>query len=277
MAIRAHGHECQITQLGASGDDVYHLLANVAERNARLRETADEFDATAYGSGLSAYTYSNGLKSWELSFEGLFPASGRKAGSDGGNVTFASGYTTYVRSWDMRLEAAVKEGTVYTGAAVSWRHFEPGLVRASGSYECIADKSAAVSAVTASGAAAASATFKLTEEGGTDNELTCSIRTTAREIVGDLGDFVIVRYDYTVNGAVTVVGSTNFLPSGAVGIPDWDANADGTADVQGVFQIASGRTFTGNVFWKSIGLNVPIGGLITLAVDLQGTGALTLA
>lgn len=277
MAIRAHGHECRITQLGASGDDVFHLLANVAERNARLRETGDNFDTTAYAASLAAATFSQGTKSWDLSFPAFFPASGRKAGSDGGNVTFASGYTTYVRSWNMTLEADVIEGTSYSGAAVTWKHFEPGIIRASGSYECIADKSAAVVAVTPTGTAAASATFKLTEEGGTDNELTCSIQTTAREVVGEIGQHVIVRYDYQVSGAVTVVGSTNFLPAGAIAIPDWDVNADGTSDVQGVFQIASGRTFTGNVFWRRIGLTVPISGPIELAVDLQGTDALTLA
>lgn len=275
MARSTDGHEVRIVSLGSSGDDINHLLANTKQGNSsRLRVQADEFDSTGFAASLNSFSYAQGLRSWSLECNFRFGTTAQTGYE--GLVTFGSGYVLYTRDWSMELAAQViPDVESYSASGVAWKEFRPGLVSARGTYLARPDSATAVSLPTAAGAAAAAAVFKMTEEGATDNSLDCSIRTQELDVSGEIGRANEALYGYTVNGDVTVVGSTNFLPAGAIAIPDWDANADGAADVSLVWQTAASRTFTGMGFWSRLSVRVPVNGLIEVGATFQGTGAIT--
>jgi len=72
----------------------------------------------------------------------------------GGNVIFASGYTTNVYSWSVDFTSEALESTDFTSAG--YRTYIPGLKSWSGSFECRLDSA---NAIATPGAAPAAATF----------------------------------------------------------------------------------------------------------------------
>ena len=95
-------------------------------------------------------------------------------------------------------------------------------------------------------------------------------------------DLQMLRYAFTGTGDLTATSGTTtaaIFPAGAVVMPNWDTNADGTPDVTAVFRVdgTSARTYTGTCFWTSVQASASVDGLIDVTVNLQGTGPLTVA
>lgn len=273
MGTPSVGYQFDITALGATGDDVKHLFDNTkVEGSATLTINGAALEAGA-DSGGASLTLVGGLYDWTVVYDWLHPAT-PQIGHEM-NITHASGYATHPRSFNINMNAAEYDITSGDGVGIVARSYLPGLWTHTGSYTCLIDGTTALTLPTAPGAASTAATFKMTEEGATDNEMTASL------IVQQLGASLSrpnpneVVYGFTVNGNITMVGATNFLPAGALGIPDWDNNSDGTADVTLTGQFASSRTFSGTCFGRSHIINVTTGEVIRGQTTLRGIGALT--
>lgn len=246
-----------------TGLDLYHLIeTGSGPYSFTMQVPQDVFDATEFGA--TSVANAAGLKAWTANISARFPKAGAKIGS-GGLVTFASGYAAGVRDWSLTLNAAEHDVTAFDSTTPpEWRAWLPGLVSWSGSYNAHID---GTTPLVVPGASAA-ATFKLTEDGTTDRTLAGNIVVNSMAPTVAVGEKNVVAYGFAGNGDLTAAGTGNILPSGAIGTPD---------ECEVVFKANSSRTYTGRAFWTSIGITVPVDGLIEVTATLRGTGALTVA
>jgi len=247
-----------------TGRDLYTLLGQGtgggSPYTANLQVNFPAVDTTAFASSLTSASSTPDIGSWTGTINMRFPNPGAKTGA-GGLVTFSSGYAVLINQWAMNIAAAAFDTTAFASTPPSWRSFIPGLISASGSYAGGVDSSTALTL-----GASGSATFRMSDESGTDNTLAASIFYTGINPAISVNALNQVSHNYQVSGAITAAGDTPLLPSGAIGTPD-------TTEI--VVTAASGRTYTGFCFWTSIAVNVAIGSAIDVVVGIQGTGALT--
>jgi len=276
------GAQGLLTSVTSSTDLNVLLMSGTAPFAMEIQQTGDEQDVTAFGASLASMSYTAGLRSWEATVTGRFPRSTPKIGNTG-LVTLSSGYALRVKSWSMTINAAVFDITAFNATAPTWKVFRPGLIDWSATFEAGIDSGTGVGNPAAPGDALVTGTFKLTEEGATDNQLSGSgfltqIGTTVR-----VGDENIGRFSFRGSSTLsnTYASGLGLLSSAAspyaITTPTWDTNSDGTPDVSVVMTAATGRTYTGNAFWRSITLNCALGTPIEVVAQLQGAGALTVA
>lgn len=246
-----------------TGFDLYNLIETASgPYTFNLNVPQDVFDSTEFGAMAVANT--NGLKAWTATINAKFPKAGAKIGN-GGLVTFSSGYAANVRDWNMAVNAAEHDVTVFDGTTPpTWREFLPGLVSWAGAYNAMIDDT---TPLVVPGASAA-ATFKLTEDGTTDRTLAGDVVVSSLGATVNVGDRNMAAYAFAGNGDLTAAGTANIFASGAVGIPD-------VTEV--IFKATNSRTYTGLCFWTSIGVTVPVDGLIEVTATLRGSGALVAA
>lgn len=283
MGYQTVGMEGLVTSWGSAGADVYQLInAGIAPFKFSINVTSDVLDVTAFAAGLVSKANRAGMATWSGTITGRYPQAAKKLGNSG-LVTFAGGYAQHVRSWELEAVADPLDITEMTGSAVLWRAFRPGLISWSGSYEARVDSATAVNLPTLVSGTSGSATFKISEEGTTDNALAGNIIVPSLGVEVEVSALNTARYAFTGDGNLsnTYASTMGLLSSSSspysVTTPTWDANGDGTPDVTLTLQAASGRTFAGPAFWKSLRVSVPIDGLIEVTVGVQGAGALTLA
>lgn len=286
MGYPTIGEEATLTSIATTAStntpDLEFMLttaagaARVGPYTFTLDASAPAIDMTGGNtSAISSHSFRSSLGEWSGSIRGRFKSGGPLLGN-AGLVTFSSGTVYRVSSYTLTMEVPAHEITGQASSAVLWKEFRPGLIRWSGSWTGLLESGTAAPVnPTAASASAAAATFKLSEEGGTDNEFTGSIITTRRSNTVTLGELNAVTYDFQGSGDLTIVGSTNILAAGALGTPDWDMDADGAGDVIVTFQNASGNEYAGAAFWRRISISVGVGELIDITTDVQGTGALT--
>ncbi len=280
MGYQTIGQEGSVTSWGTGAANCKHLIdTGMGVNSARLTMQTDELNTTA--SGDTAQRRKTGLRSWTVELRGLFPKTTRKIGNTG-LVTYASGYATYVNQWSMQIQADVLDITAFGQADVTTKVYRPGRLLITGSYEAMMDSAA--NPINASNpgiptTSSAAATFKATEEGGTDNEFTGNILTTQADVnipIGE-GGLNTASYNWILDGALTVVGSANVLPAGVLSGFDWDTSGDGVPDQTLLFQSSSGRTYSGVAFLSSLQISVNPQGLIEVTATAQGAGPLTVA
>jgi hypothetical protein len=278
MGYQTVGHEGFVTSWGSSGDDCFHLLGTGFQPySAKLTVAKDAVEITPFVSGgVKARTNRAGLGSWSVDIEGRFPRTSPKLGNQG-LITFAGGYVLFLQDFELNLDWGALEITQKNGTGVLWKAFRPGILQWGGTYEVQGDSATNFALPELAAGAPSAATIKLTEEGGTDNNFTGSIQIESLGVDVAINQVNRGSYAYTGSGDLTVVGSSNILPSGVVEIPDWDSDSDGVPDRSLVFQAASGRTFTGPAFIRSIRVTVPTADYINVSVTAQGAGSLTLA
>jgi hypothetical protein len=182
-----------------------------------------------------------------------------------GSVTFANGYVANAYKWTMDIVANVHEVTPFGVTAKTWM---PGVITATGTYSAIIDDTTALSAPGVTG----TATFSINDGAG-EKQLSGTVFVTVVAInVDPESGQANVDFSYAFSGSITTAGTGSYL---------WDAGASTiTTPVAGslVLQAHTSRTFTGSAFWKKISIvNDPRSSLVTLAIDYQGTGALTIA
>lgn len=247
-----------------TGRDLYTILGEGTgggkPYQANLQVNFPAIDTTAFASGLTSATSIADIGSWTGTINMRFPNPTAKTGA-GGLVTFSNGYAVLVDQWSMNIAVAALDATSFASTPPTWRSFIPGLISASGSYAGGVDSSTALTM-----GASGSATFRLSDESGTDNTLAASIFYTGINPSIPVGGRNAVAHNYQVSGAITAAGDTPLFPSGALGTPD-------TTEI--VVTAASGRTYTGFCFLTSLAASVAIGSAIDITVGIQGTGALT--
>jgi len=283
MGYQTVGIEGLVTSWGTAGADVYQLInAGIAPFKFSIQVSSDVLDVTAFAAGLTSKANRAGLATWSGTITGRYPQATKKLGNSG-SVTFAGGYAQHVRSWELELAADALDITEMSGSAVTWRAFRPGLIGWSGSYEARVDSATAVNLPTLASGSSGAATFKISEEGTTDNAFAGNIIVPELGVDVEVSALNTARYSFTGDGTLsnTYASTLGLLSASAspytVTTPSWDTNGDGTPDVSLVLQAASGRTFTGPAFWKSLRVSCPVDGLIEVSVGVQGAGALVLA
>lgn len=249
-----------------------------------VNERADELDITSQGS--TSGEFRNGLITWDAQIVANYPFVQRTIGATG-LITLGGTTLALVKSYDLTVESGIRDITAQraTGSDVDYRVFASSKkVMWGGSAECMVESGTVVRALTASSVALASypaIVLKILEE-GTDPTLsgTCMLAQRGHSIpIGTSGN-QIVNLSFKGTSTLTAVsGSTTaaVFPAGAVDQPDWDTTGDGVPDVQIVVTAATGRTYTGMVFWRRVNIRCAVDGLIQVTVDLQGTGALARA
>ena len=231
-----------------------------------LNSGADEFDATALsGSGVTTRTYKPGM--YNLSGTIRSRIEPLRLGT-AGFITASGAYLTNLKGWSLNLVRPALPADIQTsGAAQVYRAFLPGLIAWEGTWTAFLDDA---TVAVLPGNAYAAAVFRLIDD-TTDHTLTGDIITTGVAIPVAVGNTSDVTYNYRGSGAITAAGGsavTRLFPTSPI-----PSSAAGSL----VLQAVTSRTYTQSAFWTRIGLNVPVDGPITVDIDFQGTGALTIA
>ena len=232
-----------------------------------LNSGADEFDTTALnGSGVSAMTRAPGM--YNVSGSIRTRVEPMRLGT-GGFITASGAYLTNLKGWNLNItRPAFPADVQVNGTGTAYREFLPGIYSWGGSWTAFFD---ATTPVVLPGTAYTAAVFKILEEAaGTDHTLTGNIVTTGMGVPVKVGDLSQVTYNFEGSGALTSAGSGAVTPIFAVGA--WPSSAAGAL----VLQAVTNQTFSLSAFWTRIGLSVPVDGPITVDIDFQGTGALTI-
>jgi hypothetical protein len=236
------------------------LLALLKPGSFTLNTNADSLDTTSYDAGAAAVRSKiKGLKSWDAEFQAQLanPRSGI-----GGNVT-GSAYATNIQRFELSLRAAALDSTTFTTTGA--RTFASGLVEWNGSFEGLVDSSVPI---TEAGSSTEPLTATFTVSSG--NTLAGTIFTTRAEVVSQVGELVLVRYDFDGSGHLTIAGSANMMPAASTQVTP----AAGELVLKAHEAGASDKTYTGSAFWTEIGIRVDPAALSTVRVRCQGTGAL---
>lgn len=227
--------------------------------------SADGLDSTVYGASLVQAAYTKGMRTWSGSIEAQ-----RKTAAIGntGSVTFSPGYTTNVTSWDITFDADMLDATIFgaTDTTNRWRQFAAGLIRVGGSFEALVDDTTAVAMPAGS---SEPATLTLTVASG--QTFAVSGFTTRLNVRSATNSLNTASYSFQGSGNVTVAASGDVMP--------FDAGSSIATPLSGelVLQATTGRTYTGDAFWKRVRMQCPVSGLITHTIDFQGTGDLASA
>lgn len=275
MAYQITGAEASISAWN-SVEGAFLLASGSAPHKFAFNFSADPIDMTAQGD--TARRNRNGLISCEGTISAYYPKTTRALGA-GGLVTFASGDVTHVDEWNMAVDYGALDITEQAATAVLYRSFRPGkLGKITGGFSGKVDSGVTPPMPILWTAASAAATFKLMEVGATDPTIAGNIVVNQLSHDADMGQDSLQtkRYSFTGDGAITLAsagGNTHFLPDGVQASPDWPGLGVNTCAM--TLTLFSGRTITVPAFVKGWSVNCPVGGLIEVQYQVQGTGIIT--
>ncbi len=227
-----------------------------------------------------------GLSSGTAQIVGHYPFVQRQIGATG-LITLAGSTLALVRSWDLTVVSNVRNISNTDQSDKTCEYFCPSkTVSWSANAECLVESGTVVRSLTSSATALTSYpafVAKIVEE-GTDPTLTgvCMIQQRGHAIPIGGSDNQIVNLALTGTGPLIPSSGTTtaaVFPANVTGIPQpsWDLNGDGVADVTLVVTAATGRTYSSACFWNRVNIRSSMAGLISVTVDLQLTGPLTVA
>lgn len=284
------GIEGSITAITALSDlaTILHPTTGaIIPHTITINESVPALNITASGDTTGARVRA-GLTSGTAQIVAHYPFVQRQIGATG-LVTIGGTQLAMMRSWDLTVVSNVRNISNTDQADLTAEYFCPSkTVGWSANAECLVESGTAVRALTKSTAGTAlssypAAIFKLVEE-GTDPTLTgvCMIQQRGHAIPIGGSDNQIVNLAFTGTGPLIPSSGTTtaaVFPANVAGIPQpsWDLNADGVADVTIVVTAATGRTYSSACFWNRVNIRSSMAGLISVTVDLQLTGPLTIA
>ena len=279
------GIEGTVTSITASSDlaTILHPTTGaIIPHTITINESVPALDVTAQAD--TAAVNRAGLSSGTAQIVAHYPFVQRQIGATG-LITLAGTALAMVRSWDLTVTAGVRNISSTSQADLTSEYFCPSKkVSWSANAECLVESGTIVRTLTKPGTALASYPAfiaKIIEE-GTDPTLTgvCMIQQRGHSIPIGSDDNQIVNLALTGTGALTASSGTTtaaVFPAGAIDQPSWDLDGDGVADVEMVVTAATGRTYTFKTFWNRVNIRSSMAGLISVTVDLQLTGPLTVA
>lgn len=288
MGYQLEGVEFNLATVTAATDLAAMLhpsTGSVSPYTFTINAEAPEIDITSQGS--TAKDWRTGLGTWSATAQAYFPRATKLLGNNGDITWSDSTDIKWINGYTLNVEAAVLDITSQDQANKNFQYFRPSkLVGFSGDIDAFYD-SAAVANLPLNTSTAISAyptaTFKLIEDGATDPKLAGGVilRTLAQNAVQN-STLQTLKYGFRGTGALTATsGSGGILavfPAGTVDQPDWDTTGNGDPDVEvTLLSKSGGLTFTGYCFWRRVGISVPMSGMIGVTIELQGTGAYTLA
>lgn len=251
-----------------TGKDLHHIINTGSGPYAfTLNATAPVQPYTVFGVNTTTAGRSVGLAEWTADVSARFPRTPSNAYA--ASITYAAGYARLVQSFALNFTCEAESYVPEPADNATYRPFVPGLISAGGTYTALVDDSVPLVGPTLQGSAGTIATFKLTEDGATDRTIAGNIVITGvSPSASNESGLQQVTYTFEFDGAVTVAGSNNLLPTGVVDTPD-------ITDV--TFRATTGRTYTGPCFWSRLSLNVDRGALADVSMTLQGAGQLVIA
>lgn len=284
MGAPLTGELCKITSVtpaSAGTYDIEHLFETaLRETTATYNQESDQEDVSGKGDGYQ--TFSQGLYTASLEFEGRWPRTAPRFGASGA-LTLGSSSAYLVEGWTLDIDYGAEEITALTGAAIAGRSYRPsGFPQISGSFTCRAESSAALSPPSALHATAENLTLKLTEDGAADPSFTITAGALLGKLRWQAGQRGLIKptYDFKISGQLTSVAGSNIaniLPAGVIDAADWDSNADGTPDMTVLFQTAASRTYSAAGFLRSLRIECVVNQVIKVSGTVQLCGTVTTA
>jgi hypothetical protein len=272
-----------------SATDLNRLLVTALKiQEVTFQIENESFDITELSGSGAGVERMMGLQSGTMSFTGHFPKTAPRTGNSG-LVTWGSsnGYAQYVQDWKLDVDFGEIEITAFNATAPTAKRYMPnGIYQWSGSYTAHAvndNTTVAYRVPSALHATAATATFKITEDGASDPAFSGSAFVTQISNPIRKPEKQALAYTFQGTGSLTeTVGST--LPplvratTGAIGTPDWDTDGDGVPDVAVVFNTFVGATthaYNAKAFLKSLSIEVSPGQPIRVSGSLRLNDATT--
>lgn len=263
------------------------LLSRMAPNAGTIAIRSEPIDITPAGAAQRQFMPSLGTHEFTVESEAFAtPRLGNV-----GLVTFsAGGYTQHIRSYVLTIQAPAEDITEFTSASSGeqWRRFRPLESAWTATIEAAADTATALvnPHLIGTGGTIPSLPTVTFNFGTTSIQLAGSAFLSQLDVRAGRGQQTLVTY--TAQGVGTLSSGTALTPSGtgnpfgasAFGIPVWSEDLYLTGPYAGgyVFTTYSGRTITGqDSFWKSITLRVEVGRPVSISVQAQGSGTLTMA
>lgn len=249
----------------AGGAGELHVgVAGSAESAFTLRYRADEIDATAFLLTNRSATQITGLTSWDGTITQRLDSA---VTGVGGSVTWSQLGATLqaiVRSWSLTLTAPPIDVTTFSTTGP--RSFVSGVMSWAASMQVFLDSTAVLPAPGSSSS--------LTLQISTGNTLAGTAYLVGWDTSVGPNNQLIATVNAMGTGTLTATdGGGNFFGAGAI-TPDDDPEANSSALV---LQSSTGQTYTGDAMWTSVTIDCPVDGLVSCAVNYQGSGALTIA
>lgn len=275
MAYQITGAEASISSWN-SVEGAFLLASGSAPHQFAFTFSGDPIDITAQSD--TARKNRNGLITVQGAIQAYYPKTSRDIGA-GGFVTFASGDVSHVNEWNMSCDYGALDITEQASTSVKYRAWRPmKLPKITGGFSGFVDSGVTPILPIDWTASSAAATFKLKEVGATDPTIAGNIVVNELAHAADMGQdgLQTKAYTFTADGAMTLAsagGNTNFLPDGAIASPDWPGLGVNTCVLE--LTLFTGRKYSFAAFVKGWKVSVPVGGLIAVQYDVQGTGAVT--
>ena len=248
--------------------------SNSSPAEFTLNLNAPEADVTAFVSGgVNSRSYLSTLIDWSGTIKcQMKPATIGSAG----NITFAgmpqvTGANINVGGWTLDLSAYTSPPvTAMAASAPTYQAFIPGIYDWKASVKAWLD---GTTPIVAPGGGAVSIALKVAEDGATDPGFTGNGFATQVGVPVKVGEVTELSYAIRGTGDLTAVAGAStwsawWFAAGAIALP-----AAGSL----VLQAATGRTYTGSAFWKSLKITCMLDEPVTLEIGFQGSGTLTIA
>jgi len=248
------------------------LLAGISPARATVFVGADTPDVTAFQA--FAATSIPGLKMCRATIS-AYAGSTPYLGNAGTLAYDMGGYALHVPGWQWTASTPAVHDITEFNPSVVWRSFMPDIFQAACSFTAGIDSATAV--VLPPAPAASLPVLTLTyKTGGT---------LASSAIISSLNSTIAVRnknvaaYNVKMTGTTTAAGGifgTKTFGSTINTDPLWSAG--GAAVGALVIQAYSGRTYTfADSMWTRIQLTCEVGAPVRVDIDVQGSGALTVA
>lgn len=260
-----------VTSWGSADFTTALISTNNKPASFTLSEKADIHDRTTFVTSTGATFGRNisGLHSWsgKISAHLGTPQIGAL-----GAVTFASGEVLFINEFDINITADMHDATAFTGSAVKWRSYVPGLVRATGSFSGYLDNATTI-AHAGLDAGAAAATFDVIA-GGTGKTIGGNILLSDVEISVSPADINKKKYSFVFDSQVTTAGSGTVLWAVDTGGGVYTLTTPATGKTL-TLQSYTSQTFSGAALWRGISVKCAVGSPVMVDIDFLGSGTLT--
>ena len=274
MAYPVTGVEGALTSW--SGTFYSNLVSKMTAMQASLRVSSPPQNVTPLGAAYDSYIPSIGT--WEGTISGRGFATPRLGNA--GLIAFSGGgggYALHVDSIAVRITAGVVPITGMASTGPTWERFRPTQSTWAATVRCKVDSATALvlpDLASATGTASLS-TVTMTYGKTSDATLAGTAAIVSVSPTIQVGAASMVELALQGTGTLTPAGAGSILGSTAFGVPEWDQASglpDTTQSPSLLVTMASGKTFTGCGFWKSIDLSWDVRSPVALSIGVQGTG-----
>ncbi len=280
MGYPTIGSEGQVTSWGSANINAT-ILAAITSHTAVLTIDGDPQDIT--GLATSQTSRIPGLKSATVRISAMIgstPYLGNR-----GFVTYnTGGYALHVYDWTWTATSQVHDITEFSSSSSpNWMSFRPDVFYATASYTAGIDSSTALVLPPDPGASLNAITLSSLSNGSGTSTADLSATGVLARLTGNIRKYQkdLATYEINGTGAWTAAGASSIFGSrtfanASNADPLW--NAGGSATGALVFRSTTGRTYTcADSFWRQIRIRAGVAQVSQIDIDIQVSGAVTVA